>query len=250
MPSPRSVLITGANRGIGFQLLQHLLKFQQRPEVIFATYRNKDNSKELLEIAEKDKTVKLIQLDVSDSGSYPKAVEYVKSVVGNNGLNLLINNAGILLGRHGLAAVTAEELMNTYAVNAVAPAMFSRAFLPLIKDAAKSGYGDEFTWSAAAIVNISTMLASVQMANDDQHVSYRMSKAALNMFTKCLSNELKGDKILVAAVHPGWVKTDMGGENAMLTKDYSADSILKTVTGLNVKSTGGFFNYDGSVLPY
>jgi len=250
MPSPRSVLITGANRGIGFALLQHLLKFQQRPEVIFATYRNKDNSKELLEIAEKDETVKLIQLDVSDSGSYPKAVEYVKSVVGSNGLNLLINNAAILLGRLGLATVTAEELMNTYAVNAVAPAMFSKAFLPLLRDAAKSGYGDEFTWSAAAIVNISTGFASIQRVDDGLYLAYRMSKTALNMFTKCLGNELRSEKILVAAVNPGWVKTDMGGKNAVLTKDYSADFILKTVAELNAESTGGFFNYDGIVLPY
>lgn len=249
MSSPRTVLITGANRGIGLELVRQLLNLPKRPELIFATYRTRDTANELFDLAAKDKVVQPIQLDVTEYSSFPAVAAKVSSVVGDTGLHLLINNAGILPARGKLSELTPEVLTKTYQVNAIAPVVFTRAFVPLVQKAAKSGNGPDFNWSRAAIVNITSSLGSIAIATEQTMVDYRMSKAALNMFTKCLSIELTPDKILTVAVHPGWVQTDMGGPKASLTKEQSAQSILKTLAGLNAHSNGAFLKYDGEVLP-
>lgn len=250
MSSPRTVLITGANRGIGLELVRQLLNLPKRPELIFATYRTRDTANELFDLAAKDKVVQPIQLDVTDYSSFPAVVAKVSSGVGDTGLHLLINNAGIMPAIMGkLSELTPEVLTKTYQVNAIAPVVFTRAFVPLVQKAAKSGNGPDFNWSKAAIVNITSLLGSFAFATEQTMVDYRMSKAALNMFTKCLSIELTPDKILTVAVNPGWVQTDMGGPKAILTKEHSVQSILKTLAELNAHSNGAFLRYNGEVLP-
>lgn len=250
MSSPRTVIITGANRGIGLGLVKHLLALPQKPEIIFATYRTKDTATELFDIAKTEKAVHPLQLDVTNYSSYQALVEKVSSIVGSHGLNLLINNAGVAPGRPTLSEMTAEHLIDAYKVNAVAPVLFTQAFTPLLRAAVQSGYGQEFTWSRAAVVNVSSIIGSIEKTTEANVVHYRMTKAALNMYTKCLSVDLKPDKILTVAIHPGWVRTDMGGPKGMLSTDESVTSILQTLSHLNPHSNGQLLSFDGAVLPY
>lgn len=254
MPSPRTIFITGANRGIGFELVKQLINIPDRPEIIFAGFRSRENSNDLLTLAKSEPHIRPIQLDVNDQTSHSQVVDEVSTTVGNRGLNLLINNAAISPRAQGLWATSCEQLLESYKTNAVAPLLLTRAFVPLLRVASKSNHGNEYTWSRSAVVNISTILASITGGTPGMTFGglypYRMSKVALNMATKCLSHDLKDDKILVVAIHPGWVKTDMGGPRADLSKEESVSAIIKTLRGLNEASNGSYVSYNGTALPY
>lgn len=99
----------------------------------------------------------------------------------------------------------------------------------------------------AAIVNMSSLMGSIDDASTGSY-AYRMSKAALNMATKLLSNELKDDKIVTIVLHPGWVQTDMGGPNGTLDTDTSCGKMVQTIIGLNESSQGKFIQFDGKEL--
>ncbi|XP_030437062.1 uncharacterized protein LOC115660159 isoform X2 [Gopherus evgoodei] len=143
-----------------------------------------------------------------------------------------------------------------YATNVTGPLLVSQAFLPLLKKAAQGSPQPGLSCSKAAIVNMSSDSGSImnlfgwQMG---QVVSYRCSKAALNMLTKCQSLGYEGDGILSIAVHPGWVQTDMGSstpDQAPLTVDVSVQGILNVLPTLSNKDNGAFVNWEGKVLPW
>lgn len=120
--------------------------------------------------------------------------------------------------------------------------------MPLLKQAASVNSTKPLGSEKALVVNISTFLASISLNNDGGLYPYRCSKAALNMATKSMSVDLKKDQILVTAIHPGWVKTDMGGKNAPLEVETSTSSILDFIQNINETHNGGFYQYDGAAL--
>ncbi|KAM4614269.1 C-signal-like [Discoglossus pictus] len=252
----RSVLVTGSNRGIGLEMVKKFLSRAQPPEQIFATCRDPDGprAEELKNLASKHPNLVMVQLDATDATSIKEAVTTVETHVKDSGLNLLINNAGVMT-RVDLETVDAEDMLNVYKTNVVGPLLVTQAFYPLLKKSALIHDQEPLSCQKAAVVNVSSMLGSIDQMSvtfnpAKQVVSYRISKAALNMLTRCQAEGYKKDGILCIAVQPGWVKTDMGTERAPLTTDESVTGIMKVLNSLSEKQNCILLGYDGSSVPW
>uniref|UniRef100_A0A3B3RFJ3 Zgc:110339 n=1 Tax=Paramormyrops kingsleyae TaxID=1676925 RepID=A0A3B3RFJ3_9TELE len=233
----RSVLLTGASRDIGLQIVKDLAKKTERSAPIIATARNPAAAEDLQRVAKEYSGVHVVTLDVTSQASIDAAVEEVSPLVGAERLNYL-------------EILTAEEMLKTFESNTVSPLMVTVAFLPLLRAAAtrRSGMGIH----RAAVINMSSILASIQLncgaLAEFKCYPYRASKAALNMVTRCLAVDLESEGILCVAVHPGWVRTDMGGPD--LSVEESVSSILSLLAGLSEKDHGGYLDYTGNTLPW
>lgn len=243
-----SVLITGANRGLGIEFIKQFLKLSTPPKNIFAVCRSPGDASELQELARANSTVHLVQCEITEPDQHAKAVDEVRKVVGSSGLNLLINNAGIFdWSLSDLASHTKENMMKHLDVNLVAPVLLTKAFAPLLKEAAQ-GQTDQIS---AAVVNISAVLGCVHSTSlFPGGYPYKYSKAALNMATHSLAEMLKPDGVLVMAIHPGWVRTDMGGPNGHLSVEESIEGCMKVISGLNESHRGKLFDWTGKLIEY
>ncbi|KAL0841732.1 hypothetical protein ABMA28_014001 [Loxostege sticticalis] len=243
----KSVLITGANRGLGLGMVRYLVK-QNKADKIFATCRKP--SEELEKLAQESQNVQILHLDVTNIQGYGDLSSQIAQGVGNNGLNLLINNAGVATKFTKIHMVKAEQLIDNLTINTVAPIMLTKSLLPLLKQAAEANSGKPLGAARAAVINMSSVLGSIAQNDQGGFYPYRCSKAALNAATKSMSIDLKKDAILVASMHPGWVKTDMGGKGAPLDVDTAVSGIFETIEKLGEADTGKFVQYDGSELPW
>ncbi|GLH12882.1 uncharacterized protein GBIM_17542 [Gryllus bimaculatus] len=246
----KSILITGANRGIGFGLVKHLIENPGPLKYLFATYRNPEKMKELQSVVCKHENVYLYQLDITNFKDHDLLVQYIDKKTNGYGLNVLINNAGVSSKFTRINLVKSEQMIENFMTNAVAPLMMSKAMLPLLKKASASNASSALGVHRAAIINISSVLGSISKNDQGGFYPYRSSKAALNSITKSLSIDVKNDGILVTSLHPGWVKTDMGGPKADLSVDASVQAIVNTLNSLNEKHNGAFIQYDGTELPW
>ena len=244
-------MITGANRGLGLGLVRHLLAGKPRPQHVIATCRSLggEKSKELEELAAKEACLSVIQLSVDDPTTFPTAVGIVDGIVQEHGLNVLVNNAGINI-KKGLQNVTADDMTQSFATNTIGPIMLTQSLLPLLKRAASRASSKPLGWERGAIINMSSVLGSISDNDSGGLYPYRCSKVALNAATKSLSIDLLKDGIIACTVHPGWVKTEMGGPRALITVDESVQEMLKLFASLNHDSNGGFFRYDGTVMKW
>ncbi|XP_027572013.1 C-factor-like [Pipra filicauda] len=253
----RSVLVTGANRGIGLGLVQHLLGLPNPPQWVFATCRDPkgQRAQELQNLASKHPNLVIIPLEVSDPASIKAAAARVEELLGGSGLNVLINNAGIAKPI-SLEKETLETMTQIYTTNTAGPLLLGQAFLPLLKKAAQGSPGSGMSCSKAAIINMSSIAGSISFPYTWEEVlftSYQCSKAALNMLNKCQSLAYKEHGILCLALHPGWVQTDLGssaGHMPPLTVDTSVKGMLKVLSSLSEKDTGTFLDWEGKVVPW
>ncbi|XP_026670936.1 uncharacterized protein LOC108626842 isoform X2 [Ceratina calcarata] len=243
----KSILITGCNRGLGLGLVKHLVKQSQPPENIFATCRDANKAK----VRCRSQVIIFLFKDLTDTKNYDKLVQIVSEKVGNAGLNVLFNNAGVSSKFTRLGLVKEEQLTQMYFVNTVAPILLTKAFLPLLKLAANN-YEDKskMNINRSAVINMSSTLGSIADNQSGGFYPYRCSKAALNAATKSMSIDLKDDGILVICLHPGWVRTDMGGSTAPMDVDTSITNILNTLSSLTEENTGSYIQHDGKVLPW
>ncbi|XP_041977340.1 C-factor [Aricia agestis] len=243
----KSVLIIGANRGLGLGIVKFLTKLR-KAEIVFATCRNV--SEELANVSKEHKNLHILNLDVTDATKYEEVVSQISAATGDGGLNLLINNAGVSTKFTKINLVKAEQLLENFTVNTIAPIMLTKALLPLLIRASEANSDKPVGVERAAVVNTSSILGSI--ANNDQggFYPYRCSKAALNAATKSMSVEFKDKKILATAIHPGWVRTDMGGKNAPLDVETSIRELFNTLEKLGEKDSGKFLQYDGKELPW
>ncbi|XP_027759874.1 uncharacterized protein LOC114068159 [Empidonax traillii] len=252
-----SLLVTGANRGIGLGLVQHFLKMPNPPQWVFAGCRDPkgQRAQELQKLASKHPNLVILPLEVANPTSIKAAAARVGEHLGGSGLNLLINNAGILKTTT-LENETLKGTTEVYTTNTVGPLLMGQAFLPLLKKAAQGSPGSGLSCSKAAIVNMSSAAGSITnpFVWELMHVtSYRCSKAALNMLTRCQSLAYKEHGILCVALHPGWVQTDMGsslGDTPPVTVDDSVKGMLKVLSSLSEKDTGTFPDWEGKVVPW
>ncbi|XP_077166537.1 C-signal-like [Paroedura picta] len=254
MLSTRSVLVTGSNRGIGLELIRQLLGNGKRPEWIFATCRDPEGpgAQELKDLATKHHEVNIVPLEVTDPSNIQAAAAKITNLLQGAGLNLLINNAAVAK-YSTLESETAEDMSEVYKSNVIGPMMVTQAFLPLLRKASQESPQKGMSCSKAAIVNVSSEGGSITnlYAWEFGHfISYRCSKAALNMLTRCQSLGYAEDKILCTALHPGWVQTDMGSSQAPLAVDVSVRAILNTLGHLSEKDNGSFVNWEGTALPW
>ncbi|OXB74044.1 UNVERIFIED_CONTAM: hypothetical protein H355_003107 [Colinus virginianus] len=220
-----SFLVTGSNWGIGLELA-------------------------LQELAARHPSIKL--LDMVDLPSILGAIQALKSHLECQGLNLLINNVSV--GSWAmLHCMDAQGMLATFAVNMVGPLLVVKEFLPLLEKAAKEAGTEGLSCSRAAIISVSSKVGSIRLCLKVMEASmypYCASKAAQNMVTRCLAAELGDKGILCTAIHPGWVKTNMGTEQAPMTVEHSMQGILEVLGSLSQNTSGAFLNWEGNHLPW
>lgn len=245
--SPSSIFITGANRGIGLELVKQYLGRTPAPKHLFAGYRTM--SDDLKRLDDSSPNLILVKLDMTDYKGFAAVAKEVEKVVGGKGLNLLINNAGMIPpNSRELDALTPEAMVEGFQVNCLGPLFLTKALLPLLKTAATGG--SSLSVRRAAAVQMSTSIASIAENGMGKHYAYRCSKVALNMAMKNLSLDLDGTGVLTMAMHPGWVQTDMGGSSASLTTEMSCKSMMETMDGLSDKDHGSFLRYNNTPIQW
>ncbi|XP_077591094.1 C-signal-like [Stigmatopora nigra] len=251
-----NVLITGANRGIGLEMVRQMVEDKGRVKKLFACCRDPNGPKTeaLQDLAKKHPDIIIIvTMDVIDLESIKEAAKVVGLKVGEEGLNLLVNNAGI--GLEGdLQETTNKQMLDSFETNVLGPMNVIKEFLPLLRVAAKASKISGMSCNKAAVVNMSTYEASMDVTkytySEAAVVPFRVSKAALNMVAVCASEELKKEKILVTLMNPGWVRTDTGGEHAEIDVNVSVKGILKVMGTMGEKQTGMFLDYQGKTQPW
>jgi len=229
------VLITGANRGIGFALVEEYVKADDIK--IFATCRNPDSATELNTLADQypDK-ISVVQLDINDKASIDTSVKVIESET--DALDVLINNAGInpkgQPEANRLGEMTAEAVGHIVTTNSVSPLIVSQAYRQLLQNG-----------NNPRLVMVSSQMGSLARGGSGSY-AYRMSKASMNMAAVTLSQDGAMSGITVVTTHPGWVQTDMGGANASITPTESATGMKRLIDGLTSSDNGKFYRWDGS----
>ncbi len=228
-------VVTGGNKGIGFAICRALAKNNFR---VVLTARSMQNGKEAArKLEEEGLDVSFFHLDVTDDYQIQKLKEHLEKGYGR--CDVLINNAGIFLDAKGpsVLKIGLDVIEKTLQTNTFAPLRLAQALIPMMK---KHRYG--------RIINLSSGLGQLTDMKTD-YTAYRVSKTALNAVTKILAAELEGTNVLVNAMCPGWVKTDMGGPNAERTPEQGADTALWLAELPNNGVTGGFFR-DRQAIPW
>ena len=226
--SDRLALVTGANRGIGLEIARQLAEVGNRVILGARNFAQGEAAAGVLSSA--GARVFPAQLDVTDGAAIEKLVDKVSSDFGR--LDILVNNAGILLDKTDRPSETASQIVRTsMETNLLGPWRLCQAFLPLMK---RNKYG--------RIVNVSSGAGAISEMGESLYApAYSVSKTALNALTVMLATELRGSNILVNAVCPGWVRTDMGGPNAPRSVQEGADTAVWLATLPDTGPTGGLF---------
>jgi NAD(P)-dependent dehydrogenase (short-subunit alcohol dehydrogenase family) len=249
-----TVLITGGTRGIGLEFVKRYL---ERGDRVIATARAPEKASGLRDLA--GPKLRVVGLNVEDAGE----IASLGGVIGDEPIDLLINNAGITSSSKTLAAMDAKELAQVFMVNTIAPMLVTRAVMGNLR----AGTGRK-------LVHVTSQLGSIANNDGGSSYGYRASKAALNQMNRSLAAELGRETsearhgvsgypeearhgvpgypaaFTTIAIHPGWVRTDMGGPKADLSVEEAVGFMMKTIGGAGVKQSGAFLNYDGKVLPW
>jgi len=239
-----TVLITGTSRGIGLEFVR---QYAEDNWNVIACCRTPAKAAELQNLAEKYKGIQIEQLDVTDDANIKALAEKLK----DRPLDLLINGAGIFSGANChitasdkdesqmFGSLDSESWMRVLRTNTISPIMVSEAFQ---KNLAQSNSG--------TLISISSRMGSIEHIYRIGDLAYRTSKAALNAAMKSISINLKSQNTIVACIHPGWVRTDMGGQGAELTPERSVAAMRQTIASLRPENSGQFFTYDGQLIPW
>ena len=228
----KTVLITGANRGIG---LEHVARFAASGAMVFAGVRNRSSADDLHRIAKKwPDTIVLFDYDALN----PDAPTIAKATLKDIPLDLLFANAGVYGGEHQrLRDVAANDFVDTLRINTIAPLLLADALI----DAVDASYRKIIAFQ-------SSKMGSNTGSHSSSSYAYRSSKAALNKIASTLSNELRPRGVTVVSLHPGWVRTSMGGQNADISISECVDGQQAFLSSLSLDWSGGFYNYDGSPI--
>lgn len=230
--------VTGANKGIGFEVARQL---GEMGYVVVIGSRDAERGTKAAEILSKEGLdIRSVKIDVENESDIAALPKYFEESFGR--LDVLINNAGVMLDSQELSPANFRK---TYEVNVIAPFFITQALLPLLKQS-----------PAGRIVNQSSILGSLTINSQPGTIStewlapaYNSSKAALNLLTVVLSRQLSGTNIKVNAAHPGWVKTDLGGEGAPLETPEGAETAVWLATLPTDGPTAGYFHKQ-DILPW
>ena len=227
-------VITGSNRGIGLELVKSYLA--RDGWHIHACCRSPEKAENLRSlVTENLGRMTLHALEVTDAAS----VQQLSARLGNIPIDLLINNAGIMGGdKQTLSNMDFDAWADTLAVNSIAPMRVAQALLPNLRAA-----------KGAKLVTISSQMGSLARKSTGFY-AYRSSKAAVNKVMQVMAEEVRADSITCIVMHPGWVKTDMGGDAADITVEESASGIAKVIDALTIEETGSFLTWEGEQHPW
>lgn len=220
-------VVTGANRGLGLELARQLCA---RGETVVGTVRDEGYAAELHGLG-----ARVERLDVTDDSS---VLEFAARIEGAP-VDVLVNNAGRQYRVGELAALDFGEVRDTFDVNAFGPLRVTRALLPHLR----AGQGRR-------VVHVTSRMGCFGEYDGPSMYAYRASKAALNMLHRCVAGELWQSEITCVALHPGWVRTDMGGQEATLSPEQSVKGMLKVIDGLGPDDAGAILDHTGEPLPW
>jgi NAD(P)-dependent dehydrogenase (short-subunit alcohol dehydrogenase family) len=224
-----NVVITGSNRGIGLALAT---LYARRGDTVFACCRNPSSAKALRTLAE-TAALTVLPLDVRDDAS----VAALTRALGDEPVDTLINNAGVSAGPLDEQTATRMDFAawaEAFNVNAMGPVRVLQALLPSLKRS-----------THPKVMSVTSQLGAISL-DLALAFGYSASKAALNKFMRLAAGELARDGIAVGLIHPGWVKTDMGGAGAQITPAESAAGIANVIDRLSLDNTGGFWKWNGA----
>jgi len=231
----RHSLVTGANRGLGLALVRALLA---RGDRVVAACRQPGKATALNTLAgEHPGRLHVLPLDVASAKSRAELVRELPLVLDGGRLALLVNNAGVLHSGERFGHVEAAILDDSLQVNAVGPFLLAQALAPSLAD-------------GGTIANLSSVMGSIASRNEFRSPGYCISKAAQNMGTVLLAKALAPRGIKVVALHPGWVRTEMGGTSANVDAADSARGLLAVIDGLTPARSGQFLDWQGTTLPW
>lgn len=222
-----TVLITGANRGIGLEMARQM---EARGMHVIGTARKPAEADELRATG-----AEVLPLDVTDAGS----IAALAVTLEGRPIDMLINNAGIM----GHTAPSFEEtdfaaIGTTFAVNTLGPMRVTQALLPNLRAGRHK-----------TVLSISSVMGSIA-GNQGGYYGYRASKTALNMMNKSMALELAGEGFTCVVLHPGWVQTRMGGEGAQISTEESVTGLLQVIAGLGPEDNARFIDYQGQEIPW
>lgn len=236
MNTKPTVLITGAQRGLGFALCEALLA---KGFYVYATTR-REAPASLIELKKKfGDTLSILLLDVSSDESVQQAAE--RFALKFDHLDVLINNAGVRFDSSSaqLEEVDFDAALQTINVNSLGPLRVTRHFLSFLKKGQKR-----------LIINISSEAGSISQCWREKEFDYCMSKAALNMQSVILHNYLQKDRLDILVVHPGWMRTDMGGPDADITPSTAAQGIVALMETPRPAGQHFYVDYNGQAIAW
>lgn len=228
-----TVLVTGTNRGLGLEFVRHFL---ERSDTVIATCRDSGSATELQALAAGNENLRLMNLDVSDEHSMAGFAAELKDTA----IDVFINNAGVYGPRDAnFGNVGSSEWEQVMRVNAIAPMLLTQLIIGSLRQ------GND-----KKLVYVTSKMGSIDDNKGGGNYIYRSSKTALNSVVKSLSVDLASEGFIVAVVHPGWVRTDMGGPNGLIDVQTSVGGMMGVIDGLGPDNSGEFLNYDGSLIPW
>lgn len=217
-------IVTGANRGIGLALTTRL---KARGESVLAVCRNSSGALDAL-------GVEVVSgIDVTE----PASLDLLVQAVGDRQVDLLINNAGILIWGDSLDSPNFEGMEQQFRVNALGPLRVTLALRQQLRSGSK-------------VAMVTSRMGSIADNGSGGAYGYRMSKAALNMAATSLAHDLAPAKVAVAILHPGMVSTEMIGGKGQIEPDEAAAGLLARIDELTLESSGGFWHQKGERLPW
>jgi len=231
----RTALITGTNRGIGLEFVRQYAKDGWR---VFACCRNPATAEALNRLAAQyPNQITVHPLDVTSHHQ----IEQLSQALSNQTIDLLINNAGVYPPEHGDAFGKTDYAAWSYAfaVNTMAPLKMAESFIQQISQS-----------QLKTIITITSKMGSIADNRGGGSYIYRSSKAAVNIVMKSLSIDLDSSRITAVLLHPGWVRTDMGGPNALITAEQSVTGMRGVISNLKFVDSGKFYAFDGQIVPW
>jgi NAD(P)-dependent dehydrogenase (short-subunit alcohol dehydrogenase family) len=230
----KTILITGANRGLGLEFVR---QFLARGDKVVACCRTPNKAAELQAL--NNDGLDILPLDISNEESIRSLPGSLSGVLTERKIAIFINNAGVYGQTQTLDEADTEEWLQVFRVNTIAPFLLTRALLPLM-DKQLPG----------KLLYLSSKMGSIADNGGGSTYIYRTTKTALNQVVKSLSIDLAGQGLLTAALHPGWVRTDMGGPNGLIDANESVAGLMQVIDDLDATTSGHFFNFDGAEIPW
>ena len=224
-----TVLITGANRGLGYEFVK---QYSENGFEVLACCRNRNNAKELKELAETSNKIKVYELDVGNL----KVIKSLSQQLKNEKIDVLINNAGIYRSST-VGNINYDEWIESFKVNTIAPYQMVENFLNQIMNS-----------DLKKVVSITSKMGSIDDNTSGGSYIYRSSKTALNSMMRCLTHDLKNQGVATLTLHPGWVRTDMGGPGGWIDSFESVKGMIKQIDKLTIDDSGKYLDYAGKSI--
>ena len=225
-----TVLITGTNRGLGLEFVK---QFAIEGYQVIACTRKINKKDELHQLQEKFKTISICKLDIANFSSIDQFAKLFKKPI-----DILINNAGVYPDS-SVDHVDYKSWLDAFKINTLAAFKMTEAFLPHLKKG-----------QLKKIASLTSKMGSIDDNSGGGEYIYRSSKTALNMVMKSLSIDLKPYDLSVITLHPGWVRTDMGGPNGLIDVDESVAGMKRQIDKLTIRTSGQFIAYDGKKISW